>query len=268
MLQCDIVIALFFDRVGQFTLEEFETARNSLNDNGNIKYLYVYFKTAKINIDEVDLDEIKKIREFKKKIEKYNQMYCSYSTIEGLKLQLRQQLDLIIPRSLPEKNNNKTTKSNNGIQISEPHINDYLTQCLQDHRHLNMHGFETTLRIPIELERVYVHMKAHINTGIHHEYGMDCQRDREIDQVDIRRALIASERLNVKDIIILGGPGSGKTTLLKYILIMVVEKRATEKLGLSENFIPFFVPLRDLRDPDKEMFESANVVNKQLMKNM
>jgi hypothetical protein len=44
MLKCDIVLALFFKKVGQFTKEEFELAHNKLKEGKKPKYLYVYFR--------------------------------------------------------------------------------------------------------------------------------------------------------------------------------------------------------------------------------
>ena len=156
-------------------------------------------------------------------------------------------------------------------------LKPFLDYHLQANRHLPMHGFETTLRVPIELERVYVCMRANVGgfkamhegdpEGIFARIGKKIRgpRAREVAQdrcgeelsgfVDIKGAFDALRKLQVKDMIILGDPGSGKTTLLKYILVMLAEGKATEKLGLDTGLIPFFVPLRDLRDPEKEPFE-------------
>ncbi|MGB7570000.1 MAG: SUMF1/EgtB/PvdO family nonheme iron enzyme, partial [Chitinivibrionales bacterium] len=41
---------------------------------------------------------------------------------------------------------------------------------------------------------------------------------------------------------------------LKYILIMLVEGRAEETIGLESHLVPFLAPLRELRDSDKEDF--------------
>ena len=36
----------------------------------------------------------------------------------------------------------------------------YLTTALEEHRHLPTQGFETNVRISIELERIYINMRA------------------------------------------------------------------------------------------------------------
>ncbi len=95
MLECDMVIALFFDKVGQFTMEEFEIAHARFKAGRSPRYLYVFFKKDKVDIDEIDLKEIKKVRKLKKKIETMEQIYKTYNTIENLKDQIRNQLNLI-----------------------------------------------------------------------------------------------------------------------------------------------------------------------------
>ncbi|MCP4695099.1 MAG: NACHT domain-containing protein, partial [Desulfobacterales bacterium] len=79
-------------------------------------------------------------------------------------------------------------------------------------------------------------------------------REERLASLDIKAAFEALNRHKIKDMVILGDPGSGKTTLLKYILLMLIDGKAEDKLGLSSNLIPFFAPLRELRDPDSEPF--------------
>jgi formylglycine-generating enzyme required for sulfatase activity len=159
----------------------------------------------------------------------------------------------------------------------EPQQKLFLDYHLKTNRFLPMQGFETTLRAPIELERVYVCMRANVGgykaipkgdpEGIFARLGKKIlgplNKEEAPDRcteyhagiVDIKGAFRALAKLQVKDMIILGDPGSGKTTLLKYILVMLAEGKGLDKLGLDAAFMPFFAPLRDLRDPEKETFE-------------
>jgi len=59
-------------------------------------YLYVFFKSGKVDIDEID-EEILKIRNLKKEIEDAEQIYKYFESNEDLILQLKNQLELIIP---------------------------------------------------------------------------------------------------------------------------------------------------------------------------
>ena len=76
MFKCDIVLTLFFKKVGQFTKEEFELAYKKLKEGKKPQFLYIYFKKCKIDMDEID-EEILKINQLKKEIQKYGQIYNS-----------------------------------------------------------------------------------------------------------------------------------------------------------------------------------------------
>ncbi len=136
----------------------------------------------------------------------------------------------------------------------------YLQAALNEHRHLPTQGFETTLRVPIELERVYINMRAKIHAR-EFEFNLDGKKRMQekmgmgdLPALDIKAAFEAADRFNTKDMVILGDPGSGKTTLLKYILVMLVKGEGREKLGIGPDIIPFFAPLRELKDPEAEGF--------------
>ena len=137
---------------------------------------------------------------------------------------------------------------------------NYKNSALNEHRHLPTQGFETNIRISIELERVYVNMRAYIQSR-EFEYSIDGKtrmmekiREERLTAMDIKAAFEAGQKHHIKDMVILGDPGSGKTTLLKYILVMLIQGRAEEKIGLRSDTIPFFVPLRELKDPGSEEF--------------
>lgn len=278
LLSCDVVIALFFDKVGMFTLEEFEIAYKAFKEGMKPRFVYVFFKKAQIDIDAVNPDEITKLRMLKKRIEKEEQIYCSYSSVDDLLIQIKHQLDLIlnVTTQADKRFLNGTVK---GKTIVDNHsvMKPFLKYHLEANRHLSMQGFESTLRVPIELEKVYVCMRANVGgykvyaegaqdglfpligkqfcNGLSHKEAAEYCGDTHIGFVDIKGAFEALQKLHVKDMIILGDPGSGKTTLLKYILVMLIQGRGNEKLGLDSKLIPFFVPLRDIKDPGIETFE-------------
>jgi small GTP-binding protein len=96
MLECDIVNLMFFKKVGDYTREEFDVAYQNFKEGKNPRYLYVYFKSGKVDIDEID-EEILKIKSLKKEIAEAEQIYNSFTSNEDLILQLKNQLDMIIP---------------------------------------------------------------------------------------------------------------------------------------------------------------------------
>jgi formylglycine-generating enzyme required for sulfatase activity len=257
MLGCDMVIALFFDRVGEFTLEEFTVAYDSLKQGKRPNYLLVFFKKALIDIDAVDPGEIAKIKKLKEKIQQFEQIYCSYTSLPDLKMQIKSQLEMIpeLQDSSFEKPKGKKLRP-----VSLDLFKPYCRAALTEHRHLPIKGFVTNFRATIEIKNIYVNMRAHVH-ATEFDYTLDGMRklkefeEREkLTDLDLKAAIKAAVKRDIKDLVILGNPGSGKTTLLKYLLVMLVEGRAEETVGLDSGLIPFFAPLRELRDPGKQDF--------------
>ena len=117
LLKCEVVIALFGTKVGQFTEEEFDIAYKAFKNGKNPKYLYVYFKDINININNIT-DETLKIKKLKEKIQIYEQMYNSYTNIDSLILKLKLQLDKIIPEIIKTKNKKIITSKDNKLSKS------------------------------------------------------------------------------------------------------------------------------------------------------
>jgi formylglycine-generating enzyme required for sulfatase activity len=137
---------------------------------------------------------------------------------------------------------------------------EYLKSAFSEHRHLPTKGFETKLRIPIDLERVFINMHGIVH-GRDFEYtlkGMERMKRRLAEEglqaIDIKGAFSAATRYKLRNMVVHGAPGSGKTTLLKYILLTIIRGKSDERLGVQGNLIPFFAPLRELKDPDAEGF--------------
>lgn len=91
MLKCHIAVFLFGTKVGQYTHEEFIAAYKSFSQRKKPKFLYVYFKNHEIKSDELN-DDIIDVYSLRKQIEKYEQVYNSYSSIENLSYHFEKQL--------------------------------------------------------------------------------------------------------------------------------------------------------------------------------
>ncbi|KPA17902.1 hypothetical protein MHK_001891, partial [Candidatus Magnetomorum sp. HK-1] len=97
MLQCDIVIVLFYTQLGAFTHEEFELTCRNLNQKNKPDHLFVFFKTTPP--EKITKDYIKKytkVLELREQIENSQQMYMLFDTVDSLILQLDRQIDLVI----------------------------------------------------------------------------------------------------------------------------------------------------------------------------
>jgi len=105
MLSCDIFIFLFHKKIGKYTREEFTVANKIIKKSANKqKYLFVFFKSTDIPIDEVD-DDILERNKFIKEIEKLEQLHKKFTSTSDLINQISHQLDLIIPELCRSVNN-------------------------------------------------------------------------------------------------------------------------------------------------------------------
>jgi hypothetical protein len=97
MLQCDIVIVLFYTQLGAFTREEFELTCRNLDQTNKPAHLFVFFKTTppeKITKDYIK--EYTKVLELREHIENSQQIYLLFDTVDSLILQLDRQIDLVM----------------------------------------------------------------------------------------------------------------------------------------------------------------------------
>ncbi|MBI1926013.1 SUMF1/EgtB/PvdO family nonheme iron enzyme [Candidatus Poribacteria bacterium] len=136
----------------------------------------------------------------------------------------------------------------------------YLEHVKEAHQHLPVAGFETNVRIPIPLEKVYVTLRAQM-TELERIRGEGDERsvtesapppDRD---VTVQDALKFAVERQYDGVVILGNPGSGKTTLAKYFLLCFAIDKAKANLGISQKMLPILLFLRDV-DPQKSLVDN------------
>lgn len=139
----------------------------------------------------------------------------------------------------------------------------YLDHLINAHQHLPVAGFETNLRIPIPLEKVYVTLRARL-TEWERSLG-EAELQTPSRQIPAERDLSVQEALKLAldkqyhGMVILGHPGSGKTTLAKYFTLCFADNRAKKNLGLSQELLPLLLFLREI-DPSKTLVENLLAV--------
>ncbi len=126
-------------------------------------------------------------------------------------------------------------EAENSSLVSDAELEHYLVKIDSFHRELHLTGFENDVRVPIDLEELYIP----INSVVAHDQTFHCE-DAEDDETVIPQAM--------KGVILLGDSGSGKTTRLKQMLLEAVSE--AESTGLREGMVPVFLPLRHLRNVD------------------
>ncbi len=144
-----------------------------------------------------------------------------------------------------------TVASTNGFDL-------YARQIAALHETVSLAGFETRVRVPIQLEDMYVPLDAVVDTGAYDEAGFGSAEEAEQKlhehardtQLPLTEAFQRADELGGRrGLVILGDPGSGKTTHLKRLLLWLV-REGPASIGLPEGMLPVFLPLRNLRDLD------------------
>ena len=93
--QCDLVICLFFTKVGRFSEEEFDTAYELFKNEGKPK-IWTYFKDAPISTGSIT-SEFNSLLTFINKLASLGHFYTRYTNIDNLINQYKTQLERIIP---------------------------------------------------------------------------------------------------------------------------------------------------------------------------
>jgi hypothetical protein len=126
---CDIVLCLFFTKVGKYTSEEFDTAYQIFKAEGRPK-IWTYFKNAQIDTGSIT-DEINTLLAFKKKIGGLGHFYTEYTNIDNLINKFSRQLDLVLPDFInePKKGLNSKNETKETEEV-ENTFNDLLTKKL------------------------------------------------------------------------------------------------------------------------------------------
>jgi hypothetical protein len=92
---CDIFVCLFFTKTGKFTAEEFEVAHRQFKARGKPR-IFTFFKDAEIKTGSARKEDLNTLWAFQEKLKTLGHFWTTYSDIEHLKRQFRDQLDKLL----------------------------------------------------------------------------------------------------------------------------------------------------------------------------
>ncbi len=245
------------------TLQEFTTAYNLWKHHGRPEILF--YRCLRPLDPNLDLEQYQRVREF---FQQFSPSGAHPGFIKAFKetdefAELAQRhLETILWEIGKQKQSNAATvtpmKLNEQIAAHREHdekIKRYLDWLIKTHKSLPVAGFETNLRIPIPLEKVYVTLKARMaelervrtERAVHTEL-VEVAEMRHDQNVTAQEALKFALAREYDGLVILGNPGAGKTTLTKYFLLCFATDAAAHKLDLPQRLLPILLVLRDV-DP-------------------
>ncbi|MCP4691571.1 MAG: DUF4062 domain-containing protein, partial [Desulfobacterales bacterium] len=160
-------------------------------------------------------------------------------------------------RQAPGEASSPVPRFDSGV---DEEIRSYCRKAESRHANLSPAGFATPIKLPIEIEDIYVPLRAMIDLrGVADERFMDSahaeKRLKGIEtslELSLPEAFRQSESRGHKGLVILGDPGSGKTTHMKRLLLWLL-RSGPETLGLPEGMLPVYLPLMDLKDLDNSL---------------
>ena len=194
-------------------------------------------------------DKQKLLADFRKKFSK-DQMPTPF-TNENLAVKVLQALNL-----WREEQEGKTAEpciqADSNVAVDE--LARYYEAVESLHASLPLAGFKTKLRVPIDLEDLYVPLQAVVDLRAFGDSHFADSQDalerlnthgsQNIPLIDAFREAGIRKR---RGVVILGDPGSGKTTHLKRLLLACL-REGPAGMGLPSNTVPVFLPLRELDD--------------------
>jgi hypothetical protein len=142
--------------------------------------------------------------------------------------------------------------------IQQEEISAYCQKAESLHATLPVAGFVTQLKVPIDIEDIYVPLRAMLDlrgvaekTFADAAHAKKCLRGSNADlEISLPEAFRQCEARGRRGMVVLGDPGSGKTTHMKRLLLWCL-RNGPETLGLPAGMLPVFLPLRELKNLDQ-----------------
>ncbi len=219
--ECDVFIGILWSRFGtetgvaeSGTAEEFTEAERVRQQTGERPTMMVFFSDAPVSMERLRDSEgrrqFDRTLEFRERYEKSSGLAERYKDVHEFERKLREQLESWCGARFAAAPVSPPAADTAGLH------REYLQLLFTFHKDLPVAGFETNLRIPIDLESVFVPLRARI-AALDGERTSDPGVERAELQAtegvrDFAWAWQFAAQRDIRLVVVLGQPGSGKTT--------------------------------------------------------
>jgi formylglycine-generating enzyme required for sulfatase activity len=254
--EADLLIGILWKRFGASTgvaesgtREEFDRIHQRWRQKQPVEAM-MYFRDPPPDMLADTGPQLAAVLAFRKECEQLG-LYCTYSSPEEFGDKLRSHLTKWLTerqRGGPTKTATRRGARQTPRVFEQAALTErFLKAQAAEHAYLPMTGFETRVRIPVELEQVLVPLRARLvaaETARPRAVERRLDPDTEDGVIDFDQAWRRARSRKIPTLVVLGQPGSGKTTLLKHLLLRCTA--SSEKLDLSPGTVPLLLPLRQV----------------------
>jgi hypothetical protein len=219
----------------------------------------IYFKEAEfLPKTKEELEQYGLVLQFREEFPKEG-LYWTFKAVSEFKQLARKHLTNFIKSQFglaEDKSESVPTQDGQPPDSGlDEEIHSYCQKADSLHATLPVAGFATHLKVPIDIEEIYVPLRAALDLrGVAGKPFADASDADKVLQergssleISIPDAFRQSEKRGQRGMVILGDPGSGKTTHLKRLLLWCL-RNGHQDIGLSPDMLPVFLPLRELKD--------------------
>lgn len=93
VLNSDVFFLLVGDKIGELSYEEFQIAKSHFEKHKKPQKIVVLFKKVSLDIDEIDILEISKVKDLKKEILENEQFYYEFSNLDELENHIKFEIE-------------------------------------------------------------------------------------------------------------------------------------------------------------------------------
>jgi len=239
--ECDIFVMLFATKVGPYTREEFEAAFGQFQETSR-PWIYTYFRTAPVSLDDIPREDIESLWEFQDRLKTLGHFWSKYKNCDDLINQFNRQWEIRDPFA-----------EGGPPPPIDAIIKKYWQQLIQDPDYNSMAVIGKPERQRLENLYVRLQVTAHGDkTGIPERFHAR-KVDKSAPEEMLPHEMPPNVAINTfQRFVVLGAPGMGKTTMFRFIAYTVsrlgVELARPDEFFLEkkEPLVPLYLPLTEL----------------------